>query len=161
MSSSSLGGLYSKPCGRLSPSQCNGTPGFMVSSDRKSIELTVCNPTIALSPTKKTLIQSLSLYLNKTDFQPHHRRCLFKKQRRQFWGCASLIRKCAVFYCWYCLYIDIIVKELAPFVSKIYACTVNTNKSWAQIEQPRLKCLWTAAACRREVTKSQSLSVNT
>lgn len=40
---------------------------------------------------KKTLIQSLSLYLKKTDFQPHHRRCLFKKHRRWFGGCASFI----------------------------------------------------------------------
>lgn len=71
-----------------------GTPGFMA-FDRKSIELTVCNPTIALSAKekgkKKTLIQSLSLYLKEANFQPCHRRCLFKERRRSFWGCASLI----------------------------------------------------------------------
>lgn len=43
----------------------NGRPGF-TASDRKSIERTVCNPTITLSPNEETVIQSLSLYLNKT-----------------------------------------------------------------------------------------------
>lgn len=52
MSFSSLGGLYSTSRGRVQPSQRDRTPGFMA-SDRKSVELTGCNPTIALSPKRK------------------------------------------------------------------------------------------------------------
>lgn len=135
MSSSSPGG-FDASHGRLPPSQGGRTPGLMVSSDRKSIELPVCNPTIALLPQKKkkkTLIQSLSLYLKKPDFQPHHRRCLFKKRCRSVWGCAPLISH----ICCCCLSLigtGWIVKELALFFflfSKIYACTVHGNRSRA------------------------------
>lgn len=66
------------------PSQRHRTPGFMA-SDRKSIQLTVCNPTIALSPRRKKktanpVIKSL-FKGDRLQLQPCHRRCLFKKQR--------------------------------------------------------------------------------
>lgn len=64
----------------LPPSQpaslrSKGTPGFMA-SDRKSIERTVCNPTITLLPNEETVIQSFSLYLSKTDFKLYNRECV-------------------------------------------------------------------------------------
>lgn len=80
---SEVGDSVSPKLIRLPPSQPaglhrEGTPGFMA-SDRKSIERTVCNPTITLSPNEETVIQSLSLYLSKTDFQLCNQVCLFKQ----------------------------------------------------------------------------------
>lgn len=73
----------------LPPSQpaslhSEGTPGFMA-SDRKSIERTVCNPTITLSPNEETVIQSLSLYLSKTDFQLYDQECVSLSRSQPVW----------------------------------------------------------------------------
>lgn len=71
-------GLICLPPSQPAGLHSEGTPGFMA-SDRKSIERTVCNPTITLSPNEETVIQSLSLYLSKTDFQLCNQECLFKQ----------------------------------------------------------------------------------
>lgn len=118
---------------------------------------------------KKTLIQSLSLYLKKTDFQPHHRRCLFKKHRRSFWGCASFISHVCCCFSLLVLLISNWQRIDCKRIGSAFFCSaifMLAQWTWTEAEpcqtaQPRLKCLWTAAACRREVTKSQSLSVNT
>lgn len=73
----------------LPPSQpaslhSEGTPGFMA-SDRKSIERTVCNPTITLSPNEETVIQSLSLYLSKTDSQLYDQECVSLSRSQPAW----------------------------------------------------------------------------
>lgn len=74
---SEVGHIASLPPSHSVSLHSKGTPGFMA-SDRKSIERTVCNPTITLSPNQETVIQSLSLYLNKTGFQ-RQRAHLFKQ----------------------------------------------------------------------------------
>lgn len=61
---------------------CDGTPGFMA-SDRKSMERTVCNPTITLLPNQETVIQSLGLYLNKTGLQPRQQRAAHGRPRAE------------------------------------------------------------------------------
>lgn len=69
--------------------QRGDTPGFMA-SDRKSIERTVCNPTITLSPNEETVIQSLGLYLSKTDFQLYDRECVSLSRSQRVWDLNTL-----------------------------------------------------------------------
>lgn len=56
-----------------------------MASDRKSIERTVCNPTITLSPNEETVIQSLSPYLSKTDFQLCDQECVSLSRSQPVW----------------------------------------------------------------------------
>ena len=67
--------LLCLPPTRMTSLPSEGTLGFMA-SDRKSIERTDCNPTITPSPNEETVIQSLSLYLSKTDFRLYDQECV-------------------------------------------------------------------------------------
>lgn len=79
-----------------------GTLGFMA-SDRKSIERTVCNPTITLINKRRNTNPIIKLYLSKTALQPSV--CVSLSRSRSVWDRTTVHFEAAVnaviIICWF------------------------------------------------------------
>lgn len=155
-----------------------------MASDRKSIERTVCNPAITPSPNEETIIQSFSLYLNKTDFQPSHRQSLFKPATVKGWDVNTAVYVFMSLCCFILSYVFPVccwtLKRGLKLTENRWIRKGNTGKvkfrlvqnvqlrtrsmyhehEMLLIIQLRSKCLCASTACFWEAQENQCLSAN-